>query len=305
LGEISPGLLCKLEIVNVDCFDIAVLEVPSGKNKPYVLSGVIYVRVGPNTQKLTTAGEMRDFFQQTDKLYFDESICAEFNSSKQIDPANLKIFRTDANIHPSITDHQILKNLQLFDEEGRFKSGAVLFFGEHPEAFYEQAIIRCVMFNGNDKRFISDDKKFGGPLFQQYLQAKEWIRGKINISYYIEGKGSGARKELWEIPAKVFKEEIIKSRARTLLYAIPAIILLFLTFISMKQNNKQKFYWTFLVGLSIFQILPIAGLLNINSESSLFMICFLLTSFISFAIGQLFSIYKFLESRKIYSTKKE
>ena len=111
--------------------------------------------------------------------------------------------------------------------------------------------------------------------------------------------------EGWYEDIEKYKAEIIKSRVRTLFYAIPAIILLFLTLISMKQNNEQKFYWTFLVGLSIFQILPIAGLLNINSESSLFMICFLLTSYISFAIGQLFSIYKILESRKIYSTKKE
>ena len=42
-------------MIDVDGKSIAVIEVPSGPNKPYVLSGAIYVRIGPNTQKLTTA----------------------------------------------------------------------------------------------------------------------------------------------------------------------------------------------------------------------------------------------------------
>jgi ATP-dependent DNA helicase RecG len=45
----------------VDGKKIGVIEVPSGINKPYVLSGAIYVRIGPSTHKLTTAEQMRDF----------------------------------------------------------------------------------------------------------------------------------------------------------------------------------------------------------------------------------------------------
>jgi len=38
-----------------------------------------------------------------------------------------------------------------------------------------------------------------------------WLRGKINIAYDIEGQGGGPRKEIWEIPETVFKEAIINS----------------------------------------------------------------------------------------------
>ncbi len=71
IREISPPLNCNLEIVNVDGKNIGVIEVKSGQKKPYVLSGAIYVRNGSNTQKLTTADEMRDFFQQADRIYFE------------------------------------------------------------------------------------------------------------------------------------------------------------------------------------------------------------------------------------------
>ena len=74
INEISPVLKCDFNIIEVDGKNIAVIEVPSGQNKPYVLSGAIYVRQGPNSQKLTTVEEMRDFFQQADKIYFDDAI---------------------------------------------------------------------------------------------------------------------------------------------------------------------------------------------------------------------------------------
>ena len=54
INEISPSLKCEFYSVEVDGLNVAVIEVPSGQNKPYVLSGAIYVRQGPNSQKLTT-----------------------------------------------------------------------------------------------------------------------------------------------------------------------------------------------------------------------------------------------------------
>ena len=61
LGEISPALQCEFYMVEVEGKSVAVIEVPSGLNKPYVLSGAIYIRQGPNSQKLTTVEEMRSF----------------------------------------------------------------------------------------------------------------------------------------------------------------------------------------------------------------------------------------------------
>ena len=81
IGEITPALHCSVEMVRIDDKTVGVIEVPSGLKKPYVLSGAIYVRIGPNTQKLTTAEQMRDFFQQAEKIYFDEVPCVGFNPS--------------------------------------------------------------------------------------------------------------------------------------------------------------------------------------------------------------------------------
>ena len=211
LSDITPQLPCSLTFVEVDGKNIGVIEVPSGENKPYVLSGAIYVRIGPNSQKLTTAEQMRDFFQQADKIYFDEVSCPEFNPDSMVDNEFLQLFKTEARLGASVSDDQIFSNLKLQNNTSEFKNGAVLFFGKNPEAIMDTAILRCVAYRGKDKRFIIDDKPYGGNLYAQFRQAMEWLRSKLNVAYDIEGQGSGPRKEIWEIPETVFKEAIINA----------------------------------------------------------------------------------------------
>jgi len=171
IGDISPALYCSITIIHVDGKQIGVIEVPSGANKPYVLSGAIYVRIGPNSQKLTSAEEMRDFFQQSNKIFFDEAACNEFDPIKDIDYELIENFKQAAHITMNTPNEQIFKNLKLLTEDNQFKNGAVLFFGKSPELIFEKAVLRCVAFKGVDKRYIIDDKFFGGPLYNQYNKA--------------------------------------------------------------------------------------------------------------------------------------
>lgn len=224
LGEISPALHCSFHLVEVEGKTIGVIEVLSGPKKPYVLSGAIYVRIGPNTQKLTSAEEMRDFFQLSDRIYFDEAPCKEFDADTMVANDFLPVFKTESNISAGISDYQLFSNLKLLSNGNIFKNGAVLFFGKEPESIFEKAIIRCIAFEGTDKRFIVDDKPFGGNLFQQYRQAMHWLKSKLNVRYDIEGQGGGPRKEIWEIPETVFKEAIMNALVHRDYYEKGAVI---------------------------------------------------------------------------------
>jgi ATP-dependent DNA helicase RecG len=213
INEISPSLQCETYSIEIEGKQITAIEVPSGANKPYVLSGAIYVRQGPNSQKLTTIEEMRDFFQQADRIYFDEAPCIEVNIVTDLDKDNIALFRTEAGLNNTISDEQIFQNLRLTTKEGYLKNGGVLFFAKEPEHFFEKAVIRCIAFDGIDKRYIIDDKIMTGALYQQFLKSMYWLHSKLDIRYEIEGEGSKPRKELWEIPETVFKEAIINSLA--------------------------------------------------------------------------------------------
>lgn len=213
LREISPPLTCEFYFVDVDGKNIAVIEVPTGTNKPYTLSGVIYQRQGANSQKITAADEIRSFYQESERIYFDETGCTEVDISKDIPSSNIDDFKGRANLSLGIPGEQILQNLKLISKDGYLKNGAALFFAENPQRFFEMAVIRCVQFEGNDKRYIIDDKVMDGTLLQQYFKSMDWLKSKLNVRYDIEGAGGGPRKELWEIPETVFKEAIINSLA--------------------------------------------------------------------------------------------
>ncbi|MFD2034014.1 ATP-binding protein [Belliella marina] len=152
---------------------------------------------------------MRDFFQQSDRIYFDEAPCSGFNLQSDIDHKWFEEFRLQSGLSKTITQDQIIQNLRLVLADGNFKNGGVLFFGTAPENFIETAVLRCIAFEKDNKTQIIDDKTFGGPLMNQYQLAIQWLKGKLNVRYEIEG--SGPRKEIWEIPETALKEAIINA----------------------------------------------------------------------------------------------
>ena len=53
ISSISPLVECEMDNVNVEGKYVFYIKVPASRNKPYTLSGVIYVRYGANSQKLS------------------------------------------------------------------------------------------------------------------------------------------------------------------------------------------------------------------------------------------------------------
>ena len=211
IGEISPMCHYEMYDVDIDGKKVWVIEVPSGKNKPYFFSGCTYLREGANSQKLTNVEEIREVFQRHERIYFDAIPRPKVNLLAQLDEDNFLEFKREAHIISDIDNFQILDSMQVFDDNNIAKSGGVLFFAKHPENVFFHAVVRCVLFKGTDKVYILDDKTFGGPLLQQYKQAMEWLQGKLQVAYEI--KGAGPRKEIWEIPLEAFKEAIINALA--------------------------------------------------------------------------------------------
>lgn len=100
-----------------------------------------------------------------------------------------------------------------------------------------------------------------------------------------------------------YEGEKVESRLLTLIYAIPTILLLLMTIKSIKQKNERLFYWTFLIGLTIYQIIPVVGLLSDNSQDPAFIRPILLTFFTVFLGGQILSVYRIARNREIEESK--
>jgi hypothetical protein len=101
--------------------------------------------------------------------------------------------------------------------------------------------------------------------------------------------------EDWADDEKRYAAEKMKSRLWTMVYAIPTLILLTATVKSIRQKNELLFYRTFLIGLTIFQIIPVAGLLKDKSNDPPFILPIILTFFLIFTSGQIFSVLKIVK----------
>lgn len=213
INIIQPRLDVNVTEYELNGKKIISLECKSGNQKPYAVSGNIFVRNGPNCEKITSIEQMRDFFQQSDRIYFDEAPCKEFSYPEDFDKIFFKEFLKLANITSSLPEKILLENLKLCTNNNALKNGAVLFFAKELQKFFDHAIVRCVLFKGNNKRYILDDKKISGNVFHQYHEALKYLISKLNLRYDIESQKGGPRKEILEIPEVAFHEAIINALA--------------------------------------------------------------------------------------------
>ncbi|MBI4648153.1 MAG: putative DNA binding domain-containing protein [Bacteroidia bacterium] len=224
IDAINPRVPVRYSEINFHGKTIIIIDCPSGAQKPYIYHGAIFIRIGANTQKLTSAEEMRDFFQQQLRIYFDESPCHTFKFPNDFDFEQFESFLRKANITATLPEKAILENLKLLTDDKFLKNGAALFFAKDPTKHYENISIRCLLFKGTDKRFIHDDKEFKGNLIRQYNDAVEWLYSKLELRYDIESQGTKPRKEYLEIPDIAMKEVIINALSHRDYYEKGAVI---------------------------------------------------------------------------------
>lgn len=211
INLLDPRLDIQVSELQVQNKTILCLECNDGPQKPYAVSGAIYIRNGPNSEKITSIEHMRKFFQQSDSVFFDTMPCIEFMYPDNFDSTIFKDFLQKANITGSIGEKKVLNNLRLITSTDRFTYAAVLMFAKDVQRFVGHSAIRCVLFKGVDKRYILDSKEIYGNLVEQYEEALKYIISKLNLRYDIEDQPGGRRREVLEIPETVFREALINA----------------------------------------------------------------------------------------------
>ncbi len=209
IREISPFVYCDSYAVEIGGKSVWVIDVPEGTDKPYTYSGQVYRRFGTDSVKLVNAEDIRLFYDECGHVNFDHRPNPDFNLEENFDEEVMREFCYGANISRNIPEAQILRNLDLYNKDGHPYAGAIIFFAKKPERVYDHAVIHCVRFRGKDKVFIIDDKYFGGPLLNQYNEAVNWLKSRLQVEYIM--KGMGPRIEKWELPLEALKEALMNA----------------------------------------------------------------------------------------------
>ena len=126
----DPPITIEIETLE----NVLIVRVNSGLNKPYRCSSGFFIRQGSNSQKLTT-DEIRNFFNKEGQILFDETINSGFDFKNGFSSDKFDSFLQKAKISRVISDKDILKNLGVLSESGKFRNAGVLFFCDNIENF--------------------------------------------------------------------------------------------------------------------------------------------------------------------------
>ncbi len=211
MQPITPRPEVEISEYNYKGKSVIIIECETGKEKPYVTGGIIYVRMGANAQRLNSPEEMRDFFQNQNKIFFEQSVEQNFDLNKDFDEKRYENFLKNIGIVENVEKEIVLDNMQMLTPKMELKNAGILFFAKNPEKYFPNSVIRCILFKGNDKRFIADDKLMTGSLTEQYESAIAYLKQKLELRYEIEKSGSLQRIEKLEIPEVVFREAVVNA----------------------------------------------------------------------------------------------
>ena len=92
-------------------------------------------------------------------------------------------------------------------QEGKPTRAAILLFGDRPQRFYPQAILKMGRFKS--ETLIVDDKEIEGTLFEQVEGAMLYFRDRLQTRF--EFTGEPQRKVIWEYPLDALREAVINA----------------------------------------------------------------------------------------------
>ena len=185
--------------------NVLIIEVKEGTNKPYQCSDGFFMRIGPNSQKLTR-DQILEFSIKQGKVRFDEQICTDFDL-KDFDSMKFEYYLKLAEITNNISQEEILKNLKVLTNKGMTNAG-VLFFAREPFKYISSSKVRCVHFNDNERVNILDKKEIDLGIIGNIEFAINYLKERVSVRYEIE---TVKRKEYPEYPEKAYREAIINT----------------------------------------------------------------------------------------------
>lgn len=190
---------------------VIIIEVMEGQDKPYKCREGFFLRVGPNSQKLTR-DEVINLIQHAGKIRFDEIINEIFIFPTDFDKTEWEEFRKMAGYPAMIKAEDALVNVGVASfQEGKVLStnAAVLFFAKNPQKFHPEAKITCLKYKGESRYDISDRREFGGTILKQLDGAMSFF-DRYNAKQ-IKISGSPRHEEWEDYPTVSIREAIINA----------------------------------------------------------------------------------------------
>ncbi len=218
LDSITPKALFTVNVDDEDGTSVLSIEVPEGKDRPYVVAGSVYVREGGRT-RMADAVRLRDMVQfqavaaerwerrpsmamEENDLDFDEVQ----RTAQQAKVSGRFVFAADGDAIA------ILHALAVYTTKG-FTQAADVLFAKNPALRHPQTRVRVTRF-ASDKEGDAylDDRLLQGPLVKVFEQAFDMLSQHVHWEATFQ-PGALRRTDLPEYPFEALREGLVNAFA--------------------------------------------------------------------------------------------
>ncbi|MFH1830928.1 MAG: ATP-binding protein [Pseudomonadota bacterium] len=190
---------------------IIIIDVPEGPDKPYRCKEGFFLRIGPNSQKLTR-DEVVSLIHHAGKIRFDELVNEDFVFPRDFDPNAWNNFKGLAGYPSTMKAEDVLVNIGVASHQEQkllLTNAAILFFARDPQFFHPEAKITCVKYRGESRYDITDQRDFRGTILTQLDDAMAFFNRYNARQIKITG---APRHEEWEdYPTVAVREAVINA----------------------------------------------------------------------------------------------
>jgi ATP-dependent DNA helicase RecG len=207
----DPTLYPSVEYVDLDGKTVIVVTVTRSDNRPHLVRGRAYRRVGAADVQMSRA-EYERLLLQRRQVEFDRQFVGGVTYA-DLDEAKLAWYirqRTEQRgvRAPATSPQETLVNLGALVEEGGElvpTKGGLLFFGRDPQRFIPHSEVRIARFKGTTMGHFIDSADLRGTLPEMIDEAERFIRRNTRVAAKVVGF---KRREIGEYPYEAVREAI-------------------------------------------------------------------------------------------------
>ncbi|MBL7127623.1 MAG: putative DNA binding domain-containing protein [Ignavibacteria bacterium] len=212
-NNVKNPINVRTEILLVDEKNVIIVFIENGLDKPYLdNNGIVWVKNGADKRRITSREELRRLFQTSD-LVSSDKIIIDGTNLNSIDDELLSEFYSieyGEDIQTiGIPKINYLENSKLA-ENGKINLAGLLLFGNNPENFKPEFIIKAINFIGNEDTSSNyrDSDDIVGNLKHQYENAYGFLNRNLKK---IQGNKDINSIGNLEIPRIVLQEIIVNA----------------------------------------------------------------------------------------------
>lgn len=210
---INPRVVMDVEPVYIEENSVLLLHIAESPIKPVSIKGICYKRVG-NSNRVLSPQEIAQMHLKSVGQTWDQLAIVSARN-EDIDEQKIQWYLTQRDTQRNVTQLQgmnttdLLRNINCINDEKTPTHAGILFFGKHPQKFFQNAKLRVVKFRGTSVTHpVIDRLDCSGALWEIVNASEEFIRRNIRL-LSLRGSTSFQRDDKFEYPLEALREAII------------------------------------------------------------------------------------------------